>query len=227
MIAWVRTLLFGLVFYPGSIPFVLATPLTALIGRRALFANVRAWAYFHRGAAWLLLGIRSRFEGAVPTEPVFYAAKHHSMYETLELILHLGDPATVMKAELARIPGWGWAARRYGVIVVDRDGSARMLRQMMREARAALNAGRSVLIFPEGTRVAQGVSPPLKSGFAGLYRILNLPVVPIAHDSGRVWPRKGPMRAGIVTFRFGEPIPPQQSREAIEARVHAEINRLG
>ena len=55
--------------------------------------------------------------------------------------------------ELAQMPLWAWAARRYGVIVVDRDGSATMLRQTMREAKAALDQGRSVLIFPEGTRV--------------------------------------------------------------------------
>lgn len=227
MIAWTRSLLFALIFYPLSVPFVLATPFTAALGRRALLANVHGWALFHRWSARLLLGIRSRYEGEMPDGPVLYAAKHHSNFEALELILKLNDPVAVMKQELAQIPLWAWAARRYGVIVVDRDGSAAMLRQMMREAKAALDQGRSVLIFPEGTRVKQGEAPPLKSGFAGLYRVLGLPVVPIALDSGKVWPRKGPKRAGVVTFRFGAPLPPRLPREEIEERTHKAINELG
>lgn len=102
-----------------------------------------------------------------------------------------------------------------------------MLRQMIDQARTAIAQGRSVVIFPEGTRVAQGEAPPLKSGFAGLYRMLDLAVVPIAIDSGKLWPKKGAKRAGVVTFDFGEPIAPGLPRRDIEARVHASINRLG
>lgn len=225
--AWLRTWLFALVFYGGSVPFVLATPITAAIGHRALVANVHGWVRFHRLAIGLILNIRSRFEGDLPTGAALYAAKHHAMYETLELMLVLDDPVIVIKQELARIPIWGWAIRRYGAIVVDREGSAAMLRRMMTEAKAALAAGRSVLIFPEGTRVAQGEAPPLRSGFAGLYRALGLPVVPIAHDSGAVWPKKGPKRAGVVTFRISPAIPPKLPRDEIEARTYAEINLLG
>ena len=94
------------------------------------------------------------------------------------------------------------------------------------EAKVALDNGRSVIIFPEGTRVAAGEKPPLRSGFAGLYRVLGLGVVPIAINSGDVWPKKGPKRPGVVTFLFGERIPPKLPREEIEARVHAAINRL-
>jgi 1-acyl-sn-glycerol-3-phosphate acyltransferase len=226
MIAWVRTVLFGIVFYSLSVPFVLATPVTAALGRGALMANVRSWALFHRWAARLLLGIRSDFRGVPADQPVLYAAKHHAMFETLELVLALHDPVPVMKQELARIPLWGWAARRYGVIVVDRAGSAPMLRAMMQQAKQAIAEGRSVLIFPEGTRVAPGEQPPLKSGFAGLYRVLGLPVVPIALDSGRLWPRRGPKRAGVVTFAFGDAIAPGLPRGEIEAQVHQAINRL-
>ena len=224
MIARLRTWLFMLVFYTGSVPFVLATPLTALLGPRVLLGNVRGWALFHRWAARLILGIRSAFVGGIPDRPVFFAAKHHAMYETLELILQLGNPAVVIKQELARIPLWGWAVQRYGAIVVDRDGSGAALRQMMRLAKAYQAAGRSVLIFPEGTRVPQGATPPLKSGFAGLYRVLDMPVVPIACDSGRHWPKKGPARPGAVHFRIGAPISAGLTREEIETRVHAEIN---
>jgi len=223
----VRRLLFRLVFYLGSVPFVLATPLTASLGQRWLVANVRGWASFHRLCARWLLGISSRIEGTRGAGAVLYAVKHNAMYETLELALLTDSPVIVLKQELMAIPLWGWAVRRYGAIVVDRDGSATMLRQMMREAKAARAAGRSVLIYPEGTRVAWGEAPPLRSGFAGLYRVLGLPVVPVAVDSGRLWSRAGPLAPGIVTIRFGDPIPPGLPREEIEARVHAAINALG
>ena len=226
MIARLRTTAFQLVFYLGSVPLVLATLVTVWFGHRALIANVHLWSRFHRWCARWLLGIVSRYEGGVSLEPTFYAAKHHAMFETLELCLMLGNPVFVIKAELSRIPVWGWAIQQYGAIVVDRDASSSALRQMMREARVALDAGRSVIIFPEGTRVGAGEKPPLKSGFAGLYRVLGLGVVPIAINSGDVWPKHGPKRPGIVTFRFGERIPPKLPRDEIEARVHAAINAL-
>jgi len=226
MIAWARTLAFMAVFYGLSVPIVLLAPIAALFGRRPLIAYALGWARFHRWTTRALLGIRTRVEGAPRREPALYAAKHQAMFETLELALMLNGPALVMKAELARIPVWGWAARRYGVIVVDRAGAGQAMRQMMREARAALDAGRSIVIFPEGTRVRPGERPPLRAGFAGLYRALGVPVVPVALDSGRVWPRTGPKRAGTVTFRFAAPVPPGLPRAEAEARVHAEMNAL-
>jgi 1-acyl-sn-glycerol-3-phosphate acyltransferase len=98
---------------------------------------------------------------------------------------------------------------------------------MLKAARAAVEQGRPITIFPEGTRVQPGEKPPIRPGFAGLYRSLNLPVVPIALDSGRLWPRGAFIkRPGVVTFRFQQTIPPGLPREEAEARVHAAINAL-
>nr|MBA3897740.1 1-acyl-sn-glycerol-3-phosphate acyltransferase [Sphingomonadaceae bacterium] len=84
-----------------------------------------------------------------------------------------------------------------------------------------------IVIYPEGTRVPHGRRPALQPGFAGLYKALALPAVPVAVDSGRLWPRDRFLkRAGTVTFRFGEPIPPGLPREEIEARVFEAINVL-
>lgn len=226
MIAWARTILFGIVFYGLSVPMVLFVPVVGLLGGKALRRYAMGWVSLLRWSARYILGIRTRIEGVIPPGPVLFAAKHESLFEALELTRLLGSPATVMKRELAMIPIWGWAARRYGVIVVDRTANAGALRAMMRDAKAALAEGRSVMIFPEGTRVAPGEAPGLRSGFAGLYRMLALPVVPVAVRSGHVWPRKGPKRAGVITFRFGETIPPGLPRAEAEARVHAGINRL-
>jgi 1-acyl-sn-glycerol-3-phosphate acyltransferase len=221
-----RSWLFDAAFYGGSVGFVVAAPIAARFSRRALLAVVMGWLRWHRLCAQTIMGMRSRLEGAPLAEPAFYVAKHQAFYETFELALILGAPAIVMKAELAEIPLWGWAARQYGVIVVDRSGSATALRQMLREAKAARAAGRSVLIFPEGTRVLPGEAPPMRAGFAALYKTLGLPTVPIALDSAGVWPKTGPKRPGTVTFSFGETLDPALSREEAEARIHAAINAL-
>lgn len=221
-----RNLLFMIVFYGGSTIIVLGAPIAALFGTRVMRPYCMAWAGFGVWCARHIMGIRVRVEGQPAAGPALYAAKHQSMFETMALAHLLGTPAIVMKQELSRIPLWGWATGRYGVILVDREASAKALRRMMREGEAARAEGRSILIFPEGTRVAPGETPPLRSGFAGLYRALKMPVVPVALDSGRVWPRKGPKRPGIVTIRFGASIGPGLSRDEVEALAHAGINAL-
>jgi len=226
MLNWVRTIVFSIVFYGLSVPIVLTAPISALFGQRPLLRHVHVWADMLYWSARLILGIDMRIEGALPVGPVLYASKHQSMYETVALVRVLHEPAIVMKRELSDIPVWGWSARRYGMIVVDRSASAKALRAMMREAKETLAGGRSVLIFPEGSRMPVGETPELKSGLAGLYRMLGLPIVPIALDTGKVWPLHGPQRPGVVTVRLGEPIPPGLPREEVEARVHAAINAL-
>lgn len=221
-----RSIAFAIVFYGLSVPIVLGTPIVALFGPRVLRPYCIGWARLGVWSARHILGIRIVVEGQPAAGPALYPAKHQAMLETMAIATMLGAPAIVMKRELAQIPVWGWAARRYGVIVVDRAANAKALRQMMREAKAALGEGRSVLIFPEGTRVAPGETPPIRSGFAGLYRALGLPVVPVALDSGRLWPRRGPKRPGTVTFRFGVPIAPGLDRADVEAQVHRGINAL-
>lgn len=225
--AFLRSLLFALVFYGCTALAVLFALPIALFGQRPLIAVGLAWARFHRWCAAHLLGIRTHVEGEIPRAPALVAAKHQSMFETLELVVLLRVPAPVLKASLAGIPGWGWVARRYGVIPVDRSGGAPALRRMLQAAQAALAGGRTILIFPEGTRVPPGAKPPLQPGFAGLYRALDTQVVPVALDSGRLWPRQSFVkRPGVVTMRFGDPIPPGLPRKEIEARVHAAINAL-
>lgn len=222
-----RSTLFALAFYAGTVVYVLAGVVVIPLGRRPVRAVATAWARFHRLCSRWILGIRTRVEGEIPPGAVLFASKHQSMFETTDLVVILDTPRIVMKEELAAIPLWGLLTRRYGMIVVDRAGGAAALRQMVKEGEEARAEGRPVVIFPEGTRVPPGETPPLQSGFAGLYRALGLPVVPVALDSGRVYPpRTFVKRPGIVTIRFGEAIPPGLKRGEIEARVHAAINAL-
>jgi 1-acyl-sn-glycerol-3-phosphate acyltransferase len=157
---------------------------------------------------------------------VLYVIKHEAMYETIETLVLFDRPVVVMKKELVDLFGWGYAARKLGVIPVDREAGAAAMRRMIAAARIAKESNRPVVLFPEGTRVAHGERPPLRAGFAGLYKVLGLPVVPIALDSGRIWPRSFIKTPGIVTMKVGETIPPALPREEAEARVHAAINAL-
>jgi len=225
--ALLRSLLFASVFYGWTVIAVLLAFPISLLGTRAIRGWAHGWVRFHRWCARWILGIRTRVEGRPPKGAALVAVKHQSMYETLEIVLMLDQPAMVLKRELADIPFWGWVVRRYGVIPVDRGAGAAALRRMMRAGAAAIAEGRPIIIFPEGTRVAPGETPPLQPGFAGLYRALRLPVVAVAVDSGRLAPRhRFVKRQGIVTFRFDETIPPGLGREQIEAAVHKGINAL-
>ncbi|MGJ8536272.1 MAG: lysophospholipid acyltransferase family protein [Parasphingopyxis sp.] len=225
--AALRTLLFMLLFYGLTIPWVIAALIGAALGDRPMHSVIFGWVRFHRWCARWILGIRVRIEGEIPEGQYLFAAKHQAMFETLDFLNLLDTPAPVLKKELTAIPGWGWLATRYGGIAVDRAGGAAAMRAMLKRTRAVLADGRSVVIFPEGTRVLPGETPPLQAGFAGLYKMFGLPVVPIAIESGHVWPRRGWIKyPGVVTYRFFEPIPTGLPRAEIEARVHAEINSL-
>lgn len=221
-----RSLLYAAFFYPGTLLFVLSGMAASLLGRGPTMAVVDGWAGFNHALVRHLLGIRIRVEGAVPRGPFLIAAKHQSMFETIELLRLIDRPIIVLKRELAYLPLFGWMTRRWGVIPVEREAGAKALREMLAEAQNARATGRPVIIYPEGTRVRPGEAPPLRPGFAGLYRALGLPVVPIALDSGRLWGRGLIKQSGTVTFRIGEIIPAGLKREEIEARVHQAINAL-
>ena len=222
----VRSLLFSLIFYPGTLLFVVAGIAAGGIGTPAMLNVVHAWADFHHWLAEHVLGIRTTIDGTIPPGPYLIAVKHQSMFETIEMLLFARIPIIVLKRELADLPLFGRLTRRYGVIPVDREAGAKALREMLGDAKAARESGRPLIIYPEGTRVAPGTAPPLRAGFAGLYRALGMPVVPVAMDSGRLFRRGLGKRSGTIRFRVGEVIPAGLEREAIEARVHAAINAL-
>ena len=221
----IRGVVYALIFYPATLLFVLSCMVASLIGSGPMRSMVHAWTDFHHGLA-KLLGTRLKVEGRIPAGACLIAVKHQSMFETLEMVRIARTPVIVLKRELSTLPGFGWATRRYGVIPVDREAGAKALREMLARGKEAVATGRPIIIYPEGTRVHVGETPPLQAGFAGLYRALGLPVVPVAVDSGRVWGSNLPKRSGTVRFLIGEPIPPGLKRDEIEDRVFRAINAL-
>jgi 1-acyl-sn-glycerol-3-phosphate acyltransferase len=224
--ALLRSLLWAAIFYPATALCVLTGLVASVFGRGPTLAVVLGWVDLNHWLCVHVLGIRTRVIGTVPPGPHLIAAKHQAMFETLEIVRFSNLPVIVMKKELADIPLFGLMTRRYGVIVVERSAGAKALRAMVAAGKDAVETGRSVIIYPEGTRVRPGETPALRPGFAGLYRALALPVVPVAMDSGHLWGRGVIKRGGVVTFMIGETIPAGLKREEIEERVHRAINAL-
>lgn len=220
-----RNLLFYLVFYLGSAVITVGAFLTSHLDPKLFRRIVHGWSRLQRWCLRYLLGVRIITQGAPLPEPALYAIKHESFFEAIDACKLLRLPVVFAKAELFQIPVWGTVARAYGLIEVDREAGARTLMTMLRQAKAAVAEGRPLLIFPEGTRVPHGERRELQAGFAGLYKVLGLPVVPVAVDSGPTYHR-WMKRKRPITYRFGEPIPPGLPREEIEARVLDAINML-
>ena len=185
--------------------------------------------FWTRSVYWLLRVIcrlTYRVEGMefLPTEPVIVASKHQSAWDTLFFPYKLDKSAIILKRELFWLPFFGWYAKKYGAIGIDRRGGASAIRQMIKDSRKPLSTGRSIIIFPEGTRTAPGERGFYHSGVAALYNQLKLPVVPVALNSGIYWPRRKLIRRpGVITLRFLPPIPPGLPRDQFMIRLEADI----
>lgn len=223
----IRSALYLLIFFGGSLFHAVTAFVGSLVSTPLMRWAVRGWSRYQHFCAHSILGIDVRIDGALLDRPVLYAIKHESMFETIDMPRQFAKPSVVAKKQLFDIPFWGKAALAYGMIPVDRDGGAGALRQMLTRSRALLADGRPIIIFPEGTRVVRGERPALQSGFAGLYKMLGVPVVPVAVDSGKVMPRQSWIkRRGTITYKVGEEIPAGLPRTEVEQRVHTAINAL-
>ena len=221
-----RSLAFDIGFYGGSAALALALLPALALPRGAFVAAGRGWARWTNFLLRAVVGAEIVIENVdrLPAAGGFVAAKHQSTWEAAALLGLLPDAAYVLKRELLRIPVFGWYVRKNRQIVVDRAGGAPALRAMISAARGAVAAGRQVVIFPQGTRVAPGAARPYRAGAAALYAALGVPVVPIALNSGAVWGRGAFVkRPGRIVLRVLEPIPPGLSRAAFTAVLEERI----
>jgi 1-acyl-sn-glycerol-3-phosphate acyltransferase len=232
--AALRSLLFNIAFYLWTAAILILGLPVLLFAYPATYAFGRLWV---RVALWLLraiVGLDHRvigLEHRKAQRQAIYAVKHQSAWDTLVFALYLNLPAYVLKRELLYLPLFGLYLLRGGMIPVDRQGQASALKRMLKAARVRRAQGRDLLIFPEGTRVIPGQHRPYHPGVAALYGHLDLPVVPVALNSGLFWGRRAfNKKPGRITLEFLPAIEPGLPRKAfmseLEQRLESACRRL-
>ena len=228
-----RSALFNLAFYGWMVVLGVLTLPILVLPRGCALAVGRLFARNIMTLLRVLVGLDYRIVGTehLAAGPAIVALKHQSAWDTLIMPLLLPDPAVVLKRELLLLPFYGWYAARVGMIPIDRGAGASALRRMVERARAALAGGRSVVIFPQGTRTPPGTARPYQPGIAALYLQSGVPVIPAALNSGLFWGRRAfAKRPGTVTLELLPPIPPGLDRRrfmaALEAAIEGATNRL-
>lgn len=199
------------------------------------FRFIAYWCQVNLWAARVLCGIRHEVIGREnwPDTPHILMCKHSSTWETL-FLTQLGPAmAYVAKQELLSIPFFGWAFRFASPITIDRSRGQDAMGQIVAQGRERFRQGFWIVIYPEGTRIRAGRRSKYKTGGARLAIAMDVPVLPVAHNAGWLWP-KGVIgkRAGTVTLSIGKPIAPAGkdagtlTRE-VEQWIEAEVARLG
>jgi 1-acyl-sn-glycerol-3-phosphate acyltransferase len=225
---FLRSLLFQILFYAWTalcaflgLPFMLTPALWMM----------RFGTEWSRVTLWLLrvtIGLTHELRGRehLPAGPALIAMKHQSAWDTFAVPLLFPLAAMVIKRELGYVPFYGWYALKAGMIPIDRKGGAKTLRAMVATCKEALAQDRSVQIFPEGTRSAVGATVHYQPGVAALYSALDVPVVPVALNSGLFWGRRAfTKRPGKVIVEILPAIAPGGDRRAMLAELEEQIEQ--
>jgi 1-acyl-sn-glycerol-3-phosphate acyltransferase len=221
-----RSLLFQTLFYAWTalcavlgLPFMLTPPLWMM----------RFGTEWSRVTLWLLritVGLSHELRGRehLPAHPALIAMKHQSAWDTFAVPILFPLAAMVIKRELGYVPFYGWYALKSGMIPIDRKGGATTLRNMVSICKDRLAQRRSIMIFPEGTRSAVGAKARYQPGVAALYSALDVPVVPVALNSGMFWGRRAfTKRPGKIIVEILPAIAPGGDRRAMLAELETRI----
>ena len=164
-----------------------------------------------------------------PDRPCLVVANHQSTWETIAFLVLMRGVAIVTKQELLEVPIFGWFLRRSPMILIERESGSKAIRKMVEDGAAALAKGRSVLIFPEGTRSDPSAPVEFKRGVELLYAKLDCPVLPVAINSGHFWSATM-KRGGTITVSYLPAIepgqPPRAAMKQAEQEIQAELDRL-
>ncbi len=221
----IRSWIYTILFLAWSL-FAAVIQLPCLVTRRGALGGTRVWA---RGVMFLartVAGITFRAEGRehIPKGPCIIAAQHQSSFETYKLFLEVENPVLVLKRELIFIPFIGWYILRAGLVPIDRSAGPKAMRRMLRAADAAVARGAQILIFPEGTRASPGEYKPYRPGVVGLYNHCNVPLIPMALNSGYTWGktrvRKEP---GEIVFKYLPAIETGLGKQELLAKLRESI----
>jgi 1-acyl-sn-glycerol-3-phosphate acyltransferase len=232
-----RSLLFALYQMVVTAIYALLVLLSFWLPPLPRFRFITGWCLLNLIGARLICGIRHRVIGAenIPprSEPHLVMSKHSSTWETLSLNFLFPPLAFVAKKELLSIPFFGWAFTLASPITIDRKAGQDAMTQIVTQGRERLRQGFWIVVYPEGTRIRAGTRAHYKSGGARLAMALGIPIVPVAHNAGYLWP-KGVLgkRTGTVTVSIGPPIRPegndmQRLIGEVESWIENEVARLG
>ena len=232
---WLRSVVFTVFMFAWTLAFAIlfvcvawTLPLPRRFGLAAWYARVML------GALRAICGLSHRVEGLehIPADPHVALWKHSSAWETFAQFL-VGTPKViVLKRELMFIPFFGWGLWQLRSIAVDRGAGASAVNQVVAQGTARLREGLSTLIFPEGTRVAAGETRRYGVSGALLASRAGCNVVPVAHDAGYYWPRRGLLKKpGTIRVVVGPPIAaggrdPREVNDEAQAWIESTIARL-
>lgn len=229
-----RSLLFTTLMFLSVLPWSVVVAVGRVGGYPCSYNLVLLWV---RGVFWLLkvlCGLSYRVEGRenIPARNGVALLKHSSAYETLVQFQLFPRQCWVLKRELMWAPFLGWGIAAIRPIPVHRGGGQRAVQEVVERGKARLEEGHWVMIFPEGTRVAPGQTRRYGISGALLAREAGRLIVPVAHDAGYYWSRRGlRKRPGVVTFRIGRPVDPagrdpREVNEEVQAWIEAQIAEL-
>ncbi|MEO8717493.1 MAG: lysophospholipid acyltransferase family protein [Burkholderiales bacterium] len=219
-----RSALFALALVIVTPPYALIALASFPLPRQARYRIISGWSRLVVRLARAICGIRWNVEGRehLPAQPAVILAKHQSAWETLAFQEIFPPQVLVLKKELLWIPFFGWGLALMSPIAIDRANGRAALRDIARRGKERLAQGFWVVIFPEGTRVRVGEKRAYQQGGAWLAAQRGVPVVPVAHNAGRLWPRNAFLkRPGRVTVRIGPAIP-TSGRDAKQISADAE-----
>lgn len=234
--SFARSTVFNIAFYIVTTALAILYIPALLFPRKIFIILIRFWLQIIALLERLILNLHYKLEGTehLPKEACIIAAKHQSAYETLKLHLILDDPAIVLKKALLWIPLFGAYLMKSGAIAIDRSTPEKALRSVQKGALRVKAENRPIVIFPQGTRVNVNTTPeekPYKPGIVRVQDVTQLPIIPMALNSGFFWPRNAWLKTpGIVTFKFLAPISPGKDRQtlmqALENILENESNAL-
>lgn len=206
---WLRSLLFSAGSITSTVLFSFPSVLAFPLSFEKRYGFVHQWSRFNLWWLKLTCGIDCEVKGRenIPARNGIIFCKHQSTWETLFLQMIFPPQVWVLKKELLNVPFFGWGLATLEPIAIDRGAGRQALRHLCEEGKQRLENGRWVVIFPEGTRMPPGKKGHYHIGGAMLAAHTEYPVVPIAHNAGQFWPRRGFLKkAGTITLCIGEPI---------------------
>ena len=214
---WSPLLLVGLVSAKLERKFVLADAWGTLFLTR-IIAGIKYKIHYpsnNEDGIPLKHNINQRLDGRA-----IIAAKHMSMLEVAVLVTHVPNSFFIMKRELLWIPIYGWAFWRIGLIGVNRARGATNMNLLATKVTKNIMKGMTLIIFPEGTRVAPKQHIPLKRGLLFLAANLKLPITPVGTDTGLYWPKRGKMKPGTANVYFEQELPSTATLEEIGEAIN-------